>query len=111
MNDLRMEKISGQIPLPPTIEPSSGKFRDVIRVLLVSGTPGSIIYYSTDGSVPNVKTYTGSGSSPVYLTLYSTCQVRAVCVNREGMSSGVCIADFQVPHVAGCILAIEMLFS
>ena len=77
------------------MEPSSCKFRDVIRVGLVSGWPGCVIYYTTDGSVPGTCSYAGSGTSPLYLTVYTTCQVKAICVNSEGISSIVCSSDFQ----------------
>ena len=42
------------IVLTPVISPASGKYKKKVTVNMADGTPGATIYYTTDGSTPDV---------------------------------------------------------
>jgi hypothetical protein len=68
---------------PPTvsIEPASGEFSDYVDVV-ISGSSGSVLYYSLDGSEPSIP-YSG----PIRLTDSAT--VKAKAVSASGSSQVV----------------------
>jgi hypothetical protein len=61
-------------PVAPTFTPNGGRFADVVEVALATTTPGAVIHYTDDGTMPTAQ-------SPVYsepLTIRSTTTVRAL---------------------------------
>lgn len=76
----------------PVISPSSGNFLDSVLVSISSPTPGSTIYYSTDGTMPTTSSilYTGA------FTLSAGAPVRAITVASGMANSPVVEADISV---------------
>ena len=76
----------------PTITPLSGSYAWAQTVTLFGSTPGSIIYYTTDGSTPSV-------SSPRYTAPFqisSTTTVKAFAVAGGNPPSGVVGATYVI---------------
>ncbi len=61
----------------PSISPNGGVINGTQDVT-ISSTAGSIIYYTTDGTYPTNALATGTGASPLLITLTAAATVRAV---------------------------------
>jgi hypothetical protein len=77
----------------PVISPSSGQFTGLITVSITCATGGSTIYYTTDGSVPDV-------NSRVYAGTFSASPgntIRAVATSGTGSISEYASAVYVTP--------------
>lgn len=75
---------------PVTFSPAPGRFVTATNVTLSTATPGAVIHYTLDGTVP-------SAASPVYtapLNLSATTIVRAIAILPAGSVSPVSGATF-----------------
>ena len=61
--------VGAQIPTTPFISPVSGTYAKGLSITISDGTPGTTIYYTTDGSAPTVASqqYIGPISIPTAL--------------------------------------------
>lgn len=87
----------GQWAKPPVIKPASGNYQNSVTVVLSDPTPGAVVYYTTDGSIP-----TQASSvylSPIVLTASTTFTARAFAPGY-GASEAV-VANYQVNAVFG----------
>ena len=80
---------------PLTVSPNEGSYLSSVTVTLTSGTEGAIIYYTTDGTLPNLSNnsstkYTG----PIELT--STTTINAVAYKEAMSDSEVLEVTFTV---------------
>ena len=76
----------------PTIAPDGGEFSESVAVSLETTTPGAVIYYTTDGTIPSMSSseYTG----PFTLSTDATVNAFAAAVGYD--DSAVAMADFTV---------------
>ncbi len=65
----------------PVITPGSRNISKSTTVTITCGTPGAIIYYTTDGSDPT--TESRSGTSPVTFTVNETKTVKAMAIGND----------------------------
>ncbi|MCL6459364.1 MAG: chitobiase/beta-hexosaminidase C-terminal domain-containing protein, partial [Gorillibacterium sp.] len=81
----------------PVFSPIGGAFTSVQTVTLTSATPGAIIKYTTDGTIPasNSATY----SSP--LTVSSTSVVKAIAVKSGMTDSAVATSTYTINLSSG----------
>lgn len=80
--------------IPPVITPPTGEFLNTVTVTMTTVTPGAAIYYTTDGSVPDINAtyYTG----PFALTDSAT--VRAITIAPGYINSGITTVTYTVTH-------------
>jgi hypothetical protein len=77
---------------PPTFSISSGTYPSAQVVTILDGTPGAIIYYTTDGTTPTTAStlYTGP------ITVSSTETIEAIAVSSGLTNSVVVIETFNI---------------
>lgn len=76
--------MSTQPAAAPTFSPAPGTFTSVQQVTISDSTPGAVIYYTLDGSVPT--TASARYSQPI--AVLQTTTLRAVAIaNGYGMSN------------------------
>lgn len=76
----------------PAFSPAAGTFDGKQQVTLSSSTPGAVIHYTTDGSMP-------TESSPVYtgpITVDKNTTVKAIAVAPDVPASQVASADYSI---------------
>ena len=94
-------------PNLPRIHPSGGTFSETVPTSITSSTPGTTIYYTTDGSSPNEGT-SPCGASPLWIQVEKSLCVRAICVANDGLASEIVEATFDVQRPpAGIGLLLE----
>lgn len=76
----------------PDITPNGGSFTDYVDVSITDTTPGSTIYYTTDGSTPT----TSSNLYTAPFTLYSNTTVKTFATATNYDDSSVVTAVFSV---------------
>lgn len=84
---------------PPTIYPAAGQYVTQVTVSISDTSPGTTIYYTTDGSTPAV----GVGTTQAYagsFTLTSSATVNAIAVTAGGASSAVSTSAYVIVPVA-----------
>jgi hypothetical protein len=74
---------------PPVVTPAGGMFTNSVAVTLASVTPGAVIHYTLDGTVPSV-------SSPVYSSPLVLTNPAGVLVQAAGFETGM-VASAAVP--------------
>jgi hypothetical protein len=72
----------------PTMTPNGGGFSTTQNVQLDCTTPGAVLYYTLDGTFPDVKLATGSCLPGTTITLDATTRLRVVGV-RPGLNPSV----------------------
>ncbi len=95
LNDL-WEDMPVTAAATPTLSPASGTYTTAQTVTISDSTPGAVIYYTTDGSVPTPSStkYTGP------ITVSSTETINAIATAANYVSSAVASGD--VYHPADC---------
>jgi hypothetical protein len=83
---------TGKTVAAPVFTPAAGTYTGVQSVVLSDDTPGSVIYYTTDGSVPTAASKVYSG--PISVAASMTVQALASAVGYT--SSGVVKAAYVV---------------
>ena len=88
---------SGSVTQTPTFSPAGGSFTTAQNVTLSDGTPGAVIYYTIDGSVPTT-------SSTVYSTPISvdsgSVTIKAIAQATGFSASSVGSATFNIQPTA-----------
>ena len=87
----------------PTLTPPSGQFANSIQVTISDPTPGAQIYYTTDGSEPNVGSMLYSG--PVTLT--NSAAIRAKAFATGMYPSGTVIGSYLSTNSIGNGLGLQ----
>ncbi len=77
------------VPAAPSISPDTGIIGQTVTI--TAGSPDSLLFYTTDGSVPTASS--ASYSAPIALTSSQTIQAVAV---RGGLSSAVASRTFKL---------------
>jgi N-acetylneuraminic acid mutarotase len=79
-------------PSAPKISPAAGTYTSAQSVTITEGTPGAIIYYTTDGSTPT------ASSTPytVPITVSSTETISAIAIATGNSSSPVATAAYTI---------------
>jgi len=67
---------ASSVTASPTFDPGTGTYESPLSVTLRDTTPGSVIYYTTNGSTPTTSSLTYSG--PITVTATTTIQAFAV---------------------------------
>lgn len=83
---------AGNITAAPVFAPSAGTYTDTQYVAITSATPGAVIYYTVDGSVPDT-------TSLVYgstITVASTSTLKAMAVAGSLAASVMVTADYVI---------------
>ena len=91
LNDL-WETTPVMVTATPTLSPASGTYTTAQTVTISDSTPGAVIYYTTDGSVP-------TSSSTKYLgpiTVSSTETINAIATAPNYVSSAVASAMYTI---------------
>jgi hypothetical protein len=70
---------------PPVITPAAGTYADSVQIIITCATPDAVIYYTTDGTVPDINSE--QYSSP--LSFYTTTTVKAISVLADEISNVV----------------------
>jgi hypothetical protein len=78
--------------LPVTPSPVIAKLKDGVRVILYDVDPKAIVFYTTDGSVPTLRSQRYVGP----IVVGSKVKVRAMAFDLECMPSGVVSRTFRV---------------
>ena len=79
----------------PTFSPTGGAISSTQPITLADTTPGAVIYYTTDGSVPSP----GVGTTKQYgspFTLPASATVKAIAVASGYMNSAIAQANYTV---------------
>ena len=76
----------------PTFSPAAGTYNGAVSVLISNTTPGTTIYYTTDGSTPTAESSVYNG--PIVLTTGTT--LTAMAVGAGYRSSSPIAADYVV---------------
>jgi N-acetylneuraminic acid mutarotase len=95
LNDL-WEVMPAKVTATPTFSPASGTFTTMQTVTISDSTPGAVIYYTTDGSVP-------APSSTKYvgpITVSSTQTIQAIATAANYVSSAVASAMYTIQLTA-----------
>ena len=85
---------SGQFVTDAPVISASNGGNVPCTVTLTDELPGATIYYTTDNTVPSSTHYTGSGSSPVTISLNSTTTVKAMAAASGYAASRVVTQEF-----------------
>ena len=74
----------------PSFNPPAGSYTSAQSVTLSDTTPGAVIYYTTDGTPPELNSSVYSPSSPIQVTATTTIEAFAVATgyNNSGVTSG-----------------------
>jgi len=91
----------GNVLASPTFNPAAGTYVGAQTVTISSVTPGTTIYYTTDGSTPT--TGSASGITPVSVNVpvgASLLQIQAYAHQAGYTDSGVASATYSVPEAA-----------
>ncbi len=93
-DDLSITRVSGEAPVAqtPSISANGGAFTDSVQVALTSATTTANIYYTLDGSTPNVSSIVYTGP----FLLYANAVVKAIAVADGYTSSAIASAAFTV---------------
>jgi N-acetylneuraminic acid mutarotase len=95
LNDL-WEVMPVKVTATPTLSPASGTFTTAQMVTISDSTPGAVIYYTTDGSVP-------APSSTKYvgpITVSSTQTIQTIATAANYVSSAVASAMYTIQLTA-----------
>lgn len=91
--------ISQQAAATPVISPGTGTYSGPQTVSISCATPGSIIYFTTNGNVPLIgTTYTRTYSTPFLMP--GTGTVRAMAVASGMANSAIAVANFTISNPA-----------
>jgi N-acetylneuraminic acid mutarotase len=95
LNDL-WEVMPVKVTATPSLSPASGTYTTVQTVTISDSTPGAVIYYTTDGSVPTASStkYTGP------ITVSSTQTIQAIATAANYVSSAVASAMYTIQLTA-----------
>ncbi len=81
---------NGLFEATPVISPGGGQFTNSIVITMTDATPGAVLYYTLDGTLPNTNSILFSG--PFLLT--NSALVQAVASAPGAVNSGVASASF-----------------
>ena len=76
----------------PKLSVASGTYNAIQTVTITDATPGAIIYYTTDGSVPTTSSNVFGGP----LTVSTSMTIAAVAVAKDYLSSGTGSATYTI---------------
>ena len=87
-----------ELTAPPSFDPMPGTFSTTVSVTLTSKTPGAIVYYTADGTVPNT-------SSPKYsapIAIKANMTIKAFALAAGFRQSGTVTGEYVIsPADAG----------
>jgi N-acetylneuraminic acid mutarotase len=95
LNDL-WEVMPVKVTATPTLSPASGTYTTAQTVTISDSTPGAVIYYTTDGSIPTPSStkYTGP------ITVSSTETINAIATAANYVSSAVASGMYTIQLTA-----------
>ena len=79
---------------PPQFNPPAGTYAGAQNIVLFSGTPGALIRYTLDGSVPNQSSALYGG--PISLANYGTAEIKAAASKTDMADSAVVSAVYVI---------------
>ena len=83
-------------PLPmtpmPLITPGGGRFTGSVQVVIADADPRAIVFYTTDGSTPTLRSQRYVG--PIVVS--EKTRVRALAFDLDRMPSGIVVKTFKV---------------